>query len=86
MQSSKSILVVGILKNAVQPRLPDGFFDSENKNSVVEHTVVSNKTEPMEEEETEIEMEGEEDKGTPQTAVSYTHLDVYKRQYNLLYL
>lgn len=60
-----------ILKNAAQPRLPDGFFESENKNSIAAPTaVVSNETEPTEEEETEMETEeSEESKSTPQPDV-----------------
>lgn len=58
-----------ILKNAPQPRLPDGFFDSQNKTSVVAQTAVSNETEPMEEEETEKDVESEEDKDASQPEV-----------------
>lgn len=58
-----------ILKNAPQPRLPDGFFDSQNKTSIVAQTAVSNETEPMEEEETEKDVESEEEKDASQPEV-----------------
>lgn len=59
----------GILKNAAQPRLPDGFFESEKKNSLAAPTAVSNETDPVEEEETEMDTESEESKNNPQPDV-----------------